>query len=191
MCGGQRAIFCETMKKAEYDERVAEKADEIQDKIDEIIAHIMDKQNAYIEFIKASFQIDKKDETISSVYQWEQFENQSKTDPRYSVDVSLNHLLELNANYEPKFETEYQIRSRECRDSLDELKRKLEQRQEQRKDFALTSNESSPTSSPEPSKELESVKNLIQTGARKMSERAAGFKNLWASFRNSNHYQNG
>ena len=69
MCGGQRAIFCETMKKAEYDERVAEKADEIQDKIDEIIAHIMDKQNAYIEFIKASFQIDKKDETISSVYQ--------------------------------------------------------------------------------------------------------------------------
>ena len=104
----------------------------------------------------------------------------------------MNHLLELNANYEPKFETEYQIRSRECRDSLDELKRKLEQRQEQRKDFALTSNESSPTSSPEPSKELESVKNLIQTGARKMSERAAGFKNLWASFSlgNSNYNQN-
>ena len=37
------------------------------------------------------------------------------------------------------------------------------------------SNESSQCSSPEPSRELESVKNLLQTGLKRMQEKAAGY----------------
>ena len=70
------------MKKTEFDQRVAEKTSHIQEKIDEIIAHIIHKQNDFVEFIEI--------------------------DPRRSVDVALDHLLELNANYNPKFETENQ-----------------------------------------------------------------------------------
>ena len=143
LCDGKATnTDCETMKKTEFDQRVAEKTSHIQEKIDEIIAHIIDKQNDFIEFIEI--------------------------DPRRSVDVALDHLLELNANYNPKFETENQKRLRQTTEELDVL--------------SLVSNESSRTSSPDPSQELESVRNLIQTGARKMSERVAGFKNLWASF---------
>jgi len=143
LCDGKATITdCETMKKTEFDQRVAEKTSHIQEKIDEIIAHIIDKQNDFIEFIEI--------------------------DPRRSVDDALDHLLELNANYNPKFETENQKRLIQTTEELDVL--------------SLVSNESSRTSSPDPSQELESVRNLIQTGARKMSERVAGFKNLWASF---------
>ena len=81
---------------------------------------------------------------------------------------TLDHLLELNANYNPKFQTENQKTLRQTTEELDVL--------------SLGSNESSRLSSPDPSQELESVKSLIQTGARKMSERVAGFKNLWASY---------
>ena len=126
-------------------QRVAEKTSHIQEKIDEIIAHIIDKQNDFVEFIEI--------------------------DPRRSVDVALDHLLELNANYNPKFETEHQKSIRQTTEELDVL--------------SLVSNESSRISSPDPSQELESVRSLIQTGARKMSERVAGFKNLWASFTGS------
>ena len=129
------------MKKTEFDQRVAEKTRHIQEKIDEIIAHIIGKQNDFIEFIEI--------------------------DPRRSVDEALDHLLELNANYNPKFETEHQKRLRQTTEELDVI--------------SLVSNDSS-RSSPDPSQELESVKSLIQTGARKMSERVAGFKNLWASY---------
>ena len=143
LCDGKATIVdCETMKKAEFDQRVAEKTRHIQEKIDEIIAHIIDKQNDFIEFIEI--------------------------DPRRSVDEALDHLLELNANYNPKFETENQKFLRQTTEELDVL--------------SLGSNESSRLSSPDPSQEMESVKSLIQTGARKMSERVAGFKNLWASF---------
>ena len=141
LCDGKATIAdCETMKKTEFDQRVAEKTGQIQEKIDEIIAHIIDKQNDFIEFIEI--------------------------DPRRSVDEALDHLLELNANYNPKFETEHQKRLRQTTVELDVI--------------SLVSNDS--RSSPDPSQELESVKSLIQTGARKMSERVAGFKNLWASF---------
>ena len=131
------------MKKSEFDERVAEKSGQIQNKIDLIISHIMDKQFVMMEFIEK--------------------------DPRRSVDVSLDHLVELIANYAPKYETENEQSARKIAEQhLDVL--------------SLISDESSPSSSPEPSQELESVKTLIQTGARKMSERVAGIKNLWASF---------
>ena len=143
LCDGKTTIAdCETMKKTEFDQRVAEKTKHIQEKIDEIIAHVVDKQNDFIEFIEI--------------------------DPRRSVDEALDHLLELNANYNPKFETENQKRLRQTTEELDVL--------------SLGSNESSRLSSPDPSQELESVRSLIQTGARKMSERVAGFKNLLASF---------
>jgi len=45
------------MKKTEYDQKVAEKTSEIQEKIDVVHAQIIDKQNAYIEFIKVCFRI--------------------------------------------------------------------------------------------------------------------------------------
>ena len=143
LCDGKATTTdCETMKKSEFDQRVAEKTRHIQEKIDEIIAHIIEKQNDFIDFIEI--------------------------DPRRSVDDALDHLLELNANYNPKFETENQKRLRKTTEELDVL--------------SLVSNESSRTSSPDPSQEMESVRNLIQTGARKMSERVAG---LWASFTGS------
>ena len=45
------------MNKTEYDREVTEKASEIQEKIDVVYAQIIDKQNAYIEFIKVCFRI--------------------------------------------------------------------------------------------------------------------------------------
>ena len=47
------------MKKAEYDGKVAEKTNEIQEKIDVVYTHIIDKQNAYIEFIKVTLEYQK------------------------------------------------------------------------------------------------------------------------------------
>ena len=112
LCDGKATITdCETMKKAEYDERVAGKTNEIQDRIDLIISHIMDKQFQLIEFIEQ--------------------------DPRRSVDVSLDHLVELIANYSPKYETEKQKSFRKKTEELDVL--------------SLISNDPSPASSPEPS----------------------------------------
>ena len=55
LCGGKNKILtCKTMKKTEYDRKVAEKTSEIQEKIDVVFAHIIDKQNSYIEFIKVT-----------------------------------------------------------------------------------------------------------------------------------------
>ena len=60
LCGGEATILtCKTMKKAEYDGKVAEKTSEIQEKIDVVFAHIIDKQNAYIEFIKVTLEYQK------------------------------------------------------------------------------------------------------------------------------------
>ena len=57
-CGGEaRVLTCKTMNKTEYDREVAEKASEIQEKIDVVYAQIIDKQNAYIEFIKVCYRI--------------------------------------------------------------------------------------------------------------------------------------
>ena len=53
LCDGKATIAnCETMKKTQFDQRVAEKTKHIQEKIDEIIAHIIDKQNYFIDFIE-------------------------------------------------------------------------------------------------------------------------------------------
>ena len=55
LCGGKvETLTCKTMKKTEYDRKVADKTSEIRDKIDVVYGHISDKQNAYIEFIKVT-----------------------------------------------------------------------------------------------------------------------------------------
>ena len=171
-CGGEaRILTCRTMKKTEYDRKVAEKTSEIQDKIDAVYAQIIDKQNAYIEFIKVCFRIHD--------HMYDDFS--FKTDPQRSVDDSLSELIELNANYVAKYETESQIRLRL-------LEKRLEaQRIESSSQSSTQSNsESVSKSNLDLSQELESVGNLFHAKRRKMQERImrfVRFKNLWTSFR--------
>ena len=111
-----------------------------------------------------------------------EFKISFKTDPQRSVDYSLSQLIELNANYVAKYETESQIRLRQ-------LEKRLEaQRIESSPSESSTqsNSESVSKSNLDLSQELESVGNLFQAKRRKMQERImrfVRFKSLWTSFR--------
>ena len=91
-------------------------------------------------------------------------------------------MIELNANYVAKYETESQIRLRQ-------LEKRLEaQRIESSPSESSTqsNSESVSKSNLDLSQELESVGNLFQAKRRKMQERImrfVRFKSLWTSFR--------
>ena len=106
-----------------------------------------------------------------------------KADPQRSVDDSLSQLIELNANYVAKYETESQIWLRQLEERLEA--QKIESSPSE--SSTQSDSESTPKSNLDLSQELESAKRrtiherLMHTTNE--CKQFVRFKNLWTSFR--------
>ena len=94
----------------------------------------------------------------------------------------MSHLIELNANYVAKYETEFDVSLRRIKERLDNLKAQWGESSPS-ESGSQPNSESTSKSNPDLSQKLESTENLFQAKKRKMMKRVVRSKKLWSSFR--------